>query len=430
MVPFVRELATTLLAGEWQADALIARLEQRYAGRRRWMERIVKDIVHELPLDGPSSRDDLVEALHDSYALDDAIREQPLARGLVGRPEMRESPWHVPALATHKELATWLGLDVHALTVLADARGISRTSAERQRHYRYMWIAKRGGYRLLEAPKQRLRTVQRYILDDIVARIPPHPAAHGFRSAHSIATFAAPHVRRDVVIRLDLQAFFTSVFAARVAAIFRAAGYPQRIAHTLTALCTHRTPADVLAAHPSRTEVLDDPLTLPRLRAAHLPQGAPTSGALANLAAHGLDVRVAALASAIDARYTRYADDLVISGNRALARAAPTVIARVAAIAVEEGFTLNFRKTRVMTAAAAQRVTGLVVNDKLAVPRREVERLRAILHNCARTGPAAQNRDGHTDFRAHLLGRVAWVESIDAAKGARLRAMFDRIAWA
>jgi retron-type reverse transcriptase len=271
--------------------------------------------------------------------------------------------------------------------------------------------------------------VQRYVLDGIVAHIPPHAAAHGFRTDHSIATFATPHVGRDVVIRLDLQAFFTSVFQPQIAAIFETAGYPERVARTLSALCTHRTPADVLAAPPSRAELGQDPMMLPRLRTPHLPQGAPTSGALANLAAYALDVRIAALANSLDAHYTRYADDLVISGGRDLVRAATTIIARVGAIAAEQGFALNFRKTRVMTASTRQRITGLVVNHKLAVPRIEIERLRAILHNCTRTGPAAQNRDEHADFRAHLLGRVAWVASIDPVKGARLRALFDRVDW-
>jgi len=72
----------------------------------------------------------------------------------------------------------------------------------------------------------------------------------------------------------------------------------------------------------------------------------------------------------------------------------------------------------------------VVVNDKLAVARVEVERLRAILHNCVRTGPAAQNRDGHADFRAYLRGRVEWIGAVEPQKGARLRATYDRIRWA
>jgi RNA-directed DNA polymerase len=226
------------------------------------------------------------------------------------------------------------------------------------------------------------------------------------------------------VWRRRLQAFFASVFAARVIGILRIAGYPEEVSRTLAALCTHRTPLDVLAGAPER-----HPLDLARLRTPHLPQGAPTSGALANLAAHRLDVRVAGLAAKLGASYARYADDLVLSGDRELARAAPTLVARLAAIASEEGFSLNFRKTRVMTASRRQRITGIVVNEKISAPRAEFERLRAILHNCQRHDPATQNRDDHADFRAHLRGRVAWIRSLDPRKGAQLNAMFEQIRW-
>ena len=284
------------------------------------------------------------------------------------------------------------GVDIEELIVLADRRGISRSSPDqRARHYRYAWIPKpSGGHRLVEAPKWRLRTAQRRILDGILNHIPPHDAAHGFREGRSVVTFAQQHVGREVVMRVDLQAFFASVFAARVIGMLRTAGYPEEVSRTLAALCTHRTPSDVLAASPER-----DPIDLARLRTPHLPQGAPTSGALANLAAYRLDVRVAGLAASSARRYSRYADDLVLSGDRELARAAPTIVARLAAIAIDEGFSLNFRKTRVMTASARQRITGIVVNEKLV---RSAQRARAASRDPAqlqapRSGD--QNREGH-----------------------------------
>ncbi|HTL33030.1 MAG TPA: reverse transcriptase family protein [Kofleriaceae bacterium] len=351
------------------------------------------------------------------------VREWPLTP-----PEMSESPWPVQPFATTGDLARWLGVEVGRLVALADRRRISQcASDERRRHYRYRWIAKRssgGGQRLIEAPKSRLRVVQRRLLDDIVSRIPPHDACHGFRAGRSVRTFAAAHVGHEVVIRIDLQSFFASVFAPRVVAVMRTAGYPDGVARTIAALCTHATPYDVIA----RAAGLDA-VEKARLRAPHLPQGAPSSGALANLAAFGFDVRVAAFADAIGAIYTRYADDVAISGGRELARRASSIVARVGAIAHDERFAVNFRKTRVMVRSARQRIAGVVVNEKLGVARDELDRLRATLHNCVRTGPAAQNRDGHADFRAHLLGRVSWIASLDPAKGAKLMDAFRRIAW-
>lgn len=404
----------------------LARLCQATGGEQPWM-RVLVTALRRFHSSAVDPEPDLAAWIRRGLVAAEGSERLSLLHFSDVPPEMSESRWRVPALATPRELATWLGIGQHELVALADRAGLSRAASDpRRRHYRYAWIAKaRAGHRLLEAPKRRLREVQRRILDGIVGCIAPHDAAHGFRTGHSVGGFAAAHVGRAVVIRVDLRDFFTSVTAARVAGLVRIAGYPSEVARVIASLCTHRTPRHVLATSPTPLTPGDRVhLDLP-----HLPQGAPTSGALANLAAYRIDVRVAALAARLGAHYSRYADDLVLSGDRDLAHAAPTLVARLGAIACEEGFALNFRKTRVMTAGDRQQITGLVVNSRLGVPRTDVERLRATLHNCVRFGPATQNRDGHPDFAAHLRGRVAWVASIDARKGARLRAEFDRIAW-
>jgi RNA-directed DNA polymerase len=422
-----RALAAALLDGDWEPKAMLSRLRDAMGSERPWMRTLARATRSRYATAPAAALGELAQWLSGHEAFGDAVSDgRPVVHYATPTPEMAESPWRVPPLATTRELATWIGFDLDALDVLADRRGISRSSKDqRARHYRYAWIPKpSGGHRLVEAPKWRLRTAQRRILDGIVNHIPPHDAAHGFRAGRSVITFAQPHIGRAVVLRVDLQAFFTSVFLARVIGMLRTAGYPDEVSRTLAALCAHRTPPDVLAGAPDR-----NPFDLARLRTPHLPQGAPTSGALANLAAYRLDVRVAGLAAKVGATYSRYADDLVLSGDRELARAAPTLVARLAAIASDEGFSLNFRKTRIMTASTRQRITGIVVNEKLSAPRADVEQLRAILHNCQRHGPASQNRDGHADFRAHLRGRVAWIQSLDQTKGARLQALFEQIRW-
>jgi RNA-directed DNA polymerase len=182
------------------------------------------------------------------------------------------------------------------------------------------------------------------------------------------------------------------------------------VAHALTGLCTNAVPPQFSVAGHWRLAR--------RLAAPHLPQGAPTSPALANLAAFRLDRRLSGLAEAVGATYTRYADDLVLSCDHRLR--APE--AAIAAIAAEEGFRVNRAKTRVMSRAARQTVTGIVVNERLNVPRREYDRLKAILHRAAMDGP------GELDA-ASLEGKIAWVESLNATRGRKLRAEFARIRW-
>jgi len=206
-----------------------------------------------------------------------------------------------------------------------------------------------------------------------------------------------------------------------VNAIFRAVGYPEEVARTLTALTTHAVPPDQLGDLPYDQRQ--------RLKTPHLPQGAPTSPALANLVAFGLDVRLAALAKKLDGRYGRYADDLAFSGDASLARRADAVAMSMMRIAWDEGFEPNAKKTRVARRSQRQRLAGLVVNVRPTWPRRERERFEAILTNCVRHGPATQNRARIRDFRAHLAGRLAWLAHIDPKTAADLRPLFDAIEW-
>jgi hypothetical protein len=138
---------------------------------------------------------------------------------------------------------------------------------------------------------------------------------------------------------------------------------------------------------------------------------------------------LAGLARSAGAQYTRYADDLAFSGGEAFAQCVERFSTHVAVILQEEGFRVHHRKTRIMRRAVRQHLAGLVVNRTLNVRRADFDRLKAILTNCVRLGPENQNREARPYFRAHLEGRVGFVESIHAAKGQRLRAIFEQIRW-
>lgn len=161
----------------------------------------------------------------------------------------------------------------------------------------------------------------------------------------------------------------------------------------------------------------------------HLPQGAPSSPALANLCSYRADCRLRGLAKSAGVQFTRYADDLAFSGSRDFERHIERFSTHVAAILLEEGFDVNFRKTRVMRHGVRQHLAGVVVNRHMNVMRTDFDRLKATLTNCVRLGPDGQNRERHPAFRSHLEGRVAFIEMINPAKGKRLRAIFEQIRW-
>ena len=343
--------------------------------------------------------------------------------------EMGARRWPVPEIATPLQLATFLNVDLAYLEWYADVRSMERTASEENlRHYNYHWRTKRsGGARLVEAPKQNLKHLQRRVLRLLLDNIPPHEAAHGFRRGRSIQTFAAPHTAKHVVLRLDLRTFFASVPVGRVFQTFRAAGYPEAVAHLLTGLVTNTAPGSVLSAYPGHRGL--DATTAAMLRGPHLPQGAPTSPALANLAAFGLDVRLAALARSFDATYTRYADDLAVSGDDTFRRDGKRFLALARQIVGEEGFVVHSRKTRSQGQHQRQVLTGLTVNRHLNLDRRELDQLRAQLHDASLNGPTTANRMGHPHFRAHLEGRIGFVQATNPVRARKLWRVFDQITW-
>ncbi len=325
-------------------------------------------------------------------------------------------------------LAQGLGISQAGLWRLSKPTAWQRRSALGEQHYRFQLLAKRsGGWRLLEVPQPYLLALQRKLLDMLLAGLPAHQAACGFVRGRSVLQHAQAHAGQAVLLKFDLQDFFGAVTARRVHAIFTTLGYGDEVARQLTALCTVATPEPVLQRLRAQGGLTWQQTQ--RLRDAHLPQGAPSSPALANLAAFGLDLRLAGLAQALGARYTRYADDLVISGPATL-RAARARIARwVGSIAIDEGFVLNHRKTRCAEAARRQAVCGMVVNQRLNLPREAFDLLKAQLHDCVQRGPAQANRADHAHWRAYLGGRVAWAAQVNPAKAQRLQRLFQRIVW-
>ncbi|NOT40627.1 MAG: RNA-directed DNA polymerase, partial [Alphaproteobacteria bacterium] len=368
-----KALAAALLAGEWSRSALEKRAITALGARsKRRASRIVDDIWtnHKAPY--VPHRNELRRLIYASNAFaglgETAITRlnelKPKEQPPRFAPLPRFQNANLPPLATAGDLAQWLGLSPSQLDWFADERRTLARASDTLQHYSQTWLPKRSsGWRLIEAPKPRLKDIQRRILRGILDPIPTHDAAFGFVPGRSCTTAAAKHAGEGVVVTLDLRDFFVSVPAHRVHALFRCLGYLWSVARLLTGLCTAATPHATLAS-----DQLDHE-TRQRLRARHLPQGAPTSPTLANFAARRLDARLDGLARRFEARYTRYADDLTFSGDERFHTSVPRFLIAVAQIARDEGFALNAAKTRIMPRHTRQTVTGIVVNDHINVAR-------------------------------------------------------------
>jgi hypothetical protein len=264
-----------------------------------------------------------------------------------------------------------------------------------------------GGKREVFAPAPPLKAMQRRILRRLLARLKVHPCATGFERGHSIVTNALPHVGQDVVIRLDIVNFFTNTGVDRVRRFFIDLGWGVNAVALLTDLCTYEK---------------------------GLPQGAPTSPRLSNLLNFGMDQRLAAMAQKRGLAYSRYADDITLSGSVGMANSGraqnPKTLGAVESstnnrfndvihltrqIVLEEGYELHEeKKLRIYRRHERQLVTGLVVNSRVNLRRSMRRRLRAIEHRLNTTGNASMTPQQLQGWRA--LQRMIEAQSSESSE--------------
>lgn len=326
----------------------------------------------------------------------------------------------LPQIGGADELAEAMGIRLGELRFLAFQRKVAETN-----HYRRFLVPKKtGGERLISAPMPRLKAAQRWVLENVLEKVPVHDAAHGFVKDRNIVTNARLHCGQDVVINLDLKDFFPTVTYRRVKGLFRSLGYSEEIATVLGLICTE----------PEITEIeLDGVTRFVQRGPRRLPQGSPASPALTNLICRRLDRRLQGLAESLGFVYSRYADDLTFSAKDGagaetgdLSRRVGKVLRACRGIVEHEDFLVHPGKTRIMHKGSRQEVTGLTVNEKPNLDRKTRRRLRAVLFQLEKDGPDGKFWPGVGSDAApgkllqSLLGYAAFTQMVDLDEGREL----------
>jgi len=259
-------------------------------------------------------------------------------------------------------------------------------SYETEKFYRKFKIPKKsGGFRTIHEPLPSLKEIQRWILDNILYNINISKHAKGFIHDLSIKDNAKYHRNQPCVLSLDIKDFFPSIMRHRVYGIYRSIGYTQLISNILSRICT-----------------LNE----------SLPQGAPTSPALSNIICFNLDRRLAGFSKKYDYRYTRYADDITISGNIVAGR----VIRFVKKILGDYDLFLNDNKTRLMQRHQRQEVTGIVVNEKMQTPkeiRRHVRQEVYYINKYGMDSHLDKIKDVRSNYVKHIIGIVNYIKFVN-----------------
>lgn len=270
-----------------------------------------------------------------------------------------------------------------------DYSAISRLTDPKVRDFKYHTFEipkKSGGVRHIIAPTGNLMTIQRILAVMLTIGYGSEGPAHGFVMGRSVVTNAENHLHRNYVLNLDLKDFFPSVTASRVAAGLKRQGISERVAWFITRLCT-------------RT-VLDDDIP-----EEVLPQGAPTSPILSNIACDMMDLRLEGLADRFGLHYTRYADDITFSSHHSVYAKDSIFWKELEDIISANGFRINPAKTRLQKKGSRQEVTGLTVGDKVNVSRKWLKNLRAQIFQMEMHGASK------LEFR-RVMGKIAFLSMV------------------
>jgi len=302
-----------------------------------------------------------------------------------------------------------------------------RKGADGKRRYR--WIA---------APNPLLLRAQQWINHNVLAHLPVHSASYAYRKDRSACDAAKCHTKARWLIKVDVENFFESIREPQVYDVFFRAGYQPLVAFELARICTRIRTLD--SAHPQDRFIGKKRLGKYSIYQSdyfgHLPQGAPTSPALANLVVEPMDVELAALAKRSGFRYTRYADDIAFSSkdNACSFQNARDVEQSIYAILKKHGFQPNMSKTQIRGPGARKLVLGLLVDG--SEPRLTKEfrsTLTLHLRHLERNGPAAhaheQGFQSIIGLRHHIEGLISYAHHIDKKFAATCWARLNHIVW-
>ncbi|MGV9668094.1 reverse transcriptase family protein [Nocardia niigatensis] len=289
--------------------------------------------------------------------------------------------------------------------------------------YNDLVLRRRNGrkMRAISIPEPALMEVQRWILHRIASRIPVHPNSFAYTPGNSIRACAARHVGARWLVKLDVENFFESISERQVFQVFHRAGYIPLVAFELSRLCTrsarHADHVDARQFITKRRRRVIWPYSESVL--GFLPQGAPTSGALANLVAYDLDVRFTALAQRERMVYTRYADDLTFSSIEDFDRSnAVRLVNEVRSILRQADFSLHEKKTRMVPPGSRKLVLGLLVDrDQVRLNRDIRQRITENIRGVDKFGLA--EHVSHRQFSSidgfvrHVSGLLAFAADIE-----------------
>jgi len=328
---------------------------------------------------------------------------------------------NLPVIYSLPHLCLLAGVNIHNITKLC--------SSDRIEDYKRFKLKKRrGGYRVIQTPNDELKHLQRWILFNILEKIPSHLSCKGFDKSSSIRENASVHLNSQALLKLDLLRFYDSINEKRIYGIFKSIGYHTNLCVSLAKICTI-VPDKLFCNSFQKKELLLKDFILNKNEGI-LAQGAPTSPKLSNLITRNLDKRLTGLSLKNGINYSRYADDITFSGNLNQLVKIKKIAYRIIR---EENLFVNYSKTKLIKKGGQFYVTGLNVdNDTVTVSNKKKREIEHHIFHCIKNGVENHliiSKIYNRNFKDWLLGNIAFIYSVEKEIGQKYFDDFNKIQW-
>jgi len=310
--------------------------------------------------------------------------------------------------------------------------------ANSKRYIQFSIKKKDKSERIISAPNNGLKELQKCLNLVFQFVYEPNPAANGFVPGKSIIDNAKIHAGSLYVYNIDLKDFFPSIDQARIWGRLKNAPFNlneaqkrAELANIIASLCCHEM----------EVERLDNTGVFVKVIKSVLPQGAPTSPTLSNIICERLDIRLSGAAKRFGLKYSRYADDITFSSMHNVYQKDSEFLTEITNIVNGQNFHIKESKTRLQKQGFRQEVTGLVVNDKPNVNKRYISQLRMWIYYWEQYGyekassffaPKYLTDKGHVkkgipNLENVLAGKLEYLKMVKGEKNAVYLNLFERI---
>lgn len=289
-----------------------------------------------------------------------------------------------------ERIAKGIGIDGSYVTIIASRNNL---------YAKYYITKKNGRYRLILQPSKELKVLQRWLLRNIFAYFPVSEYSSAYSKGNSVRKNAAVHKEGRYLLHTDITNFFPTISRTMLKQYFQ----------SNESLMRKLGMAD---------EDIELILDICLYRGENLVVGSVASPQIANMLMYAFDLELKQMLDGFGSfRYTRYADDIVISSMSFIDE---QVLKQTEQLMIKYGFKMNHEKTYYMGKNGKRQVTGIVLDNNrnaLTIGNKKYKKFQRMLYDYL--------VKGHGDL-GYIKGYLAYIQEVSRQQYDQLAEIYKR----